>query len=285
MNKNIFKLIVGILVIQMLVYLILSLGSLLDFIFYTLNGVQEDFTYLGPLAIEYSDNLAPILSSWSFILALLATVTFFALAYLYDFGTDLGKTWIVIAIGIALWTGGELIWLYYVFIAGEAPYPGLADVSWILGYPVLVFGLVLLNRQIALEISKKALYIYTAVMVVFSSLLLMVLIPPFTTDVEPLEAMVGLFYPIGDLFVLYFAGLIVLKFTADAEIRRSYILIVLSFIITSIGDIFYAFTASLQGIYNYYAFDVADGLFIGGYTLLIVGGLAYYHLVSNVLAD
>ena len=126
-----------------------------------------------------------------------------------------------------------------------------------------------------------------------SSVLLFILGPAMIEGVEDsVEIAVSLFYPIGDLTVQFFAGLIFLKFSEGAEIRRSYGLIIVSFIITAIGDILYAVAESLwwleaeeASIYGWYGFDLADSLFIWGYALLIIGGLTYYYLISKVLSE
>ena len=287
MKTSIFYTITTILAIQALIYTILSLGSLIDTVTYLTSNQQPDLTSLSFLALIPNSNLNILTSAWSTILALAATLTFLILAYLYGFKSELGRIWLILAIATGLWFGGEFLWFYFVVANGEIP-DGvtIADFSWLLGYPFYFFGLLLLNRQIGLSIKKNQLYLYSAVLGVFSVIVLYILgTNIYTQDSLLFDSTVYYSYVIGDLIMLYLAGLIFLKFSSGAEIRKPYMLLILAFLTTALADFLYDFTSYILGIYQTYAFDFADSLYIIGYTLLTVGALTYYYLVSKVLSD
>jgi hypothetical protein len=284
MKSSSYYIISVFLLLQASLYSLLSLGSTIDFLTFVFTGEASDLSSLSILAVLYDPGIANITSLWSTILAFFAMLTFITLAYLYEFGSDLGRTWLILAIGIGLWTIGEFLWFFFVYTEGEAPYPSIADAAWIIGYPVLVFGLIFLNRHISLEVPNRSKIIFSVILFIIGIFILFTLgTSLFENDF--IEATIGIFYPLGDLFVLLFAGLIVLKFSGGAEIRKSYFILVLAFILTSIGDILYSFNELIYGIYGAYAFDIADAFFIWGYTLLIVGALTYYHLVNKLTSN
>ena len=291
MKSSYFKIITVLLLFQALVYTILSIGSILDIISFLSSNQQPDLNVFQLLAIQSSSDvgssLNTVTSIWSVILSLAAVGAFISLAYMYDFTSNMGKIWLLFAVGTALWFGGEFIWFYLVLTEGSIPDSiSLADISWLLGYPVYIIGLFLLNKEIDLNIKKNVRMIFYGFMAVFSATILLVLgNAMFTPDAPLLDSIVYYAYTVGDLIILLLVGLLVLKFSGGAEIRKSYLLLIVGFFAISLGDIIYAITAYILDIYQTYAFDFADALFIWGYTLLTVGALMYYHLVSKVLSE
>ncbi len=291
MKSSYFKLLTAILLFQSLLYTILSLGSILDIISFLSTNQQPDLNVFQILAIKSTSDLGSTLnnitSMWSVILAFAAVAAFIILAYMYDFTSTMGRIWLLFAIGTAFWFGGEFIWFYLVLTEGGIPDSiSLADISWLLGYPVFIIGLFLLNKEINLAINKNTKIGFYILWAIFSSIILLVLgNAMFTPDAILLDSIVYYAYIIGDLIILLLVGLLVLKFSGGAEIRKSYFLLIVGFFATALGDIIYAITAYILAIYQTYAFDFADALFIWGYTLLTVGAITYYYLVSKVLAD
>lgn len=288
MKKSVFYSITTVLLIQAAVYVILSLGSLIDIVSFMTSGSQPDLSYLSFMAILYDSKLDFVTSSWSVLLSFIAVITFLALAYIYEFQSDIGRIWLILAIATAFWFGGEFIWFYFTITTGVPETVTIADFSWLLGYPFFFIGLYLLNKQIGLKTDKVKFWIYTVIIGLFSVVVLYVLgTAIFVPDSVLSDNLVYYSYVLGDLIMLYLSGLIFIKFSSGAEIRRSYMILILSFLITAIADFTYDYTSYITSpqIYQTYSFDFADALYIVGYTLLAVGALTYYHLVSKALSD
>ena len=115
-KRSIFFVILGILTLESVIYLILSL-----------------------LQMPYSNGSDLFSSFWAFTAAAIATLSIGILAFIYDWKSHQGKPWLFIAIGLLLWTFGELIWTLLVYL-GEQPVYSIADIAWILGYPFLAVG-------------------------------------------------------------------------------------------------------------------------------------------------
>ena len=54
--------------------------------------------------------------------------------------------WVLMAIGQASFVAGDLLWNWYEFI-GEDPFPSMADVLYLAGYPFIVVGLLMMIRR------------------------------------------------------------------------------------------------------------------------------------------
>ena len=50
--------------------------------------------------------------------------------------------WILMAFGQALFVAGDLLWNWYEVI-GEDPFPSMADVLYLAGYPFIALGLLM----------------------------------------------------------------------------------------------------------------------------------------------
>ena len=55
---------------------------------------------------------------------------------------DRRRPWILMAIGQALFVAGDLLWNWYEVI-GEEPFPSMADVLYLAGYPFIALGLLM----------------------------------------------------------------------------------------------------------------------------------------------
>src|SRR5215831_18094318 len=59
---------------------------------------------------------------------------------------DRALPWLLMAAGQALFVAGDLLWNWYEVI-GEDPFPSLADVLYLAGYPFIAVGLLLLIHR------------------------------------------------------------------------------------------------------------------------------------------
>src|ERR1044072_110337 len=59
---------------------------------------------------------------------------------------DRPAPWLLMALGQALFVAGDLLWNWYEVI-GEDPFPSMADVLYLAGYPFIALGLLLSIRR------------------------------------------------------------------------------------------------------------------------------------------
>src|SRR4051794_12694760 len=56
-------------------------------------------------------------------------------------------TWLAFGLGLAAWTAGDSYWTVAYSNPSQAPYPSLADAGYLLAYPCMYVGVLLLVRQ------------------------------------------------------------------------------------------------------------------------------------------
>ena len=55
--------------------------------------------------------------------------------------------WLLLAAGLVSFVAGEITWHVYWFGLGQDPFPSLADIFYLVGYPLLAAGLLVLARD------------------------------------------------------------------------------------------------------------------------------------------
>ncbi|MFC7531869.1 putative bifunctional diguanylate cyclase/phosphodiesterase [Actinoplanes sp. GCM10030250] len=109
--------------------------------------------------------------------------------------------WYWFAAGQAVSACGDLVWAFYVFVLEQEPYPSLADVFYLLFYPVLAAGLWLLvrSRRAGARITEAAMAGVSLGLVFWIFVL-----HPIAADssASALERIIGTAYPAGDALLL-----------------------------------------------------------------------------------
>jgi diguanylate cyclase (GGDEF)-like protein len=145
------------------------------------------------------------------------------------------RPWLLIAAGQLAFVVGDILWTIYA-IQGEDPYPSTADISYILGYPIIAVGLLLAIRMRVTGGDRAGLLdaaiLATGAAVVWWAFVLGPLAA--YADTEPVSFLVSIAYPIGDLLLIGMAlGLVMTPGAGTAAFR----LLVASLVIMLVGDL------------------------------------------------
>jgi diguanylate cyclase (GGDEF)-like protein/PAS domain S-box-containing protein len=147
--------------------------------------------------------------------------------------------WYLISAAIAFFTTGDS-WYNLVLATGEQPdFPGLADLFYLLVYPLLTAGLLIFIRIRSGGGGNKAALLDALVPTVGLGLLAWVYwIAPFTrsTELSLLEKIVSIGYPLGDVLVL---AMILRMLTGTGRQPRAVTTIGVAMIGLLISDVFY----------------------------------------------
>jgi len=152
--------------------------------------------------------------------------------------------WGVMGASLAFWAAGDLAWTVHYNHVDEPPFPNVADLLYLVSYPLTYTGLVLLLRS-RLRPVRASLWLDGAVSgLTLAALTAALLFGPIlaATEGDPAVVAVTLAYPIGDLLLLCSVG-VALSITAWRP-GRAWALIALSLVLTSIGDAFYSWMES-----------------------------------------
>lgn len=112
--------------------------------------------------------------------------------------------WYLIAASQLLFVAGDVIWGVFEFALHTEPFPSVADVLYLMGYPVLVAGLLSLVRAHLRGGGVGALVDATIITVGAGLVAWEFLIDPYVDDhtLSGLELAISVAYPFGDVLVL-----------------------------------------------------------------------------------
>jgi len=185
--------------------------------------------------------------------------------------------WLLMASGQGLFVAGDLLWNWYELI-GESPFPSLADVLYLSGYPFIAVGLLLLLRRRLGDGDRGGLLDAAILTTAVAILSWTFLIQPQLdgTEVEPLALIIGLAYPVADLILI---GVAMGFLTTPGARSASFRMLVASLAVMLAADQIYA-VQNLEG--TYLSGGPIDTLYLVGYLLF---GAAAAHPSMRRLTD
>ncbi len=179
------------------------------------------------------------------------------------FNSKVGIALIFISAGLVTWGIGQMFWsIYYNLILGvEVPYPSLADVGFILSWPLWSIGIIHLSRATGAHFSLKSvqgktlLFSIPVVFIALSYYLLIVVARGGSiTDLSEsyLKIFFDLAYPIGDVVILSLAVLIfgLSVNYLGGRYRISILTLLLGFVVNYIVDFAFSYTTTAETYYN-----------------------------------
>ena len=170
--------------------------------------------------------------------------------------------WLAFGLGLAAWAAADIYWTVALADVKHPPYPSLADVGYLLAYPCMYVGVLLLVRQ-RVRFSIGGWLDGAIGGLAAAALATAALAPALVglTKGDPAVVATNLAYPLGDVLLLSFliAGFAV----AGVRVGRSWLLVGLGLVAWGIAD-------------PIYLYQEATGSYVGGYldSLWLVGGLA-----------
>lgn len=193
--------------------------------------------------------------------------------------------------GIALWFTAEVIWTYYQLGLGIAnPFPSMADAFWLAGYPLIAFALWRTMQNLLAAgktISKKLgprehnllLAIFTMIAVIASVVIytaITVTYDTLPTGEQLNEFVIALAYPVLDSVLLVPVVTIIWSLRRADPLHAHWILLCSFVIMSTIGDIGFAYSELLDAEQAETTIWVWDTFFNSGYVCLAASLLWYY---------
>jgi diguanylate cyclase (GGDEF)-like protein len=154
--------------------------------------------------------------------------------------------WLLIAAGQALFVAGDLVWNWFEII-GDDPFPSIADVLYLAGYPFIALGLFLMIRHRLAGGDRGGLVDAAILTTAVAILSWTFLIQPQAVgaDIDPLSLAISLAYPLCDLLLIGVAmGLV----TTPGARTVSFRFLATSLLLLLVADQIYALQ-NLDGTY------------------------------------
>ncbi len=200
-----------------------------------------------------------------------------ALVGAWRYRPDRRLPWILMAAGQGLFVAGDLLWNWYEAI-GEDPFPSMADVLYLAGYPFIALGLLLLIRRRLGDGDRGGLLdaaILTTAAAILSWTFLMQ--PQVAaTDLDTLSLSISLAYPLADLILI---GVAMGLLTTPGARTPSFLILAISLGCLLLADQIYAVQA-LDG--TYVSGGSLDTLYLAAYVLF---GASALHPSMRRLTD
>ena len=151
------------------------------------------------------------------------------------------QAWLLIAAGLFLYLIGDVVWGVYELL-GRDPWPSAADWFYLAGYPLVAAGLIvgIRNRE---PTSDRRAVIDACIVAVSAALLAWVyIVQPARAgfDLTPVETLVTVAYPFGDVLLLAVAARLVIGGSWNVLALR---LLVLGLLLFLVADTVYALDA------------------------------------------
>jgi len=247
-----------------LLYIGVFLYLIAVFLFYTTSvGEIEQ----GELIIEIIFLLSPL---FAVVLGLLAVKK-------YTLQSVYGKSFLFLTLGFLCWLIGEAIWIYF-FLADIGAFPSVADVFYLLAYPLILIGIILELKD---GMSFKWNGVTIGIIVILLALTALTgyygVYWAYDEEATGAENIVAMSYGIGDIILLVVVALLIIKY-GGAFFSKSWMLLGLGFVLTWAGDILYAmfYEAYEEGLW---LASQMDYLWIIGYLLM---GFFFYRQMKAI---
>jgi len=186
--------------------------------------------------------------------------------------------WTLIGVGVGCWGVGELIWQYYSTVLGqEVPHPGWADLFYVLAYPIMFAGVLMLPHVRARKWERARLSLDAMAGTVALAAIVWTFYLQDAIYLDPeaglLETTINLAYPAGDLILLV-ASMILATRRSQLQFDGRLLLLSLGMLITAVADMAYVFQIEAD---TYFDGGRLDALWLAGYglfaaTALLVAG-------------
>lgn len=172
------------------------------------------------------------------------------------------------ALGFFLWFLGEATWSFYaLFLGVEIPYPSIADVFWLVGYPLVLAGMVSFLLRFRFAITGKSLMMAVGVSTAAIGLIaVFLIIPVISISSDLVLNIVGLAYPILDIALLY-APIVGALLFRGGKLARGWYWLAAGAILYSFADILFSYLTVTGAYYDghplellYFCGDVCAGL-------------------------
>ena len=193
---------------------------------------------------------------------------------------------LAITLAFACLTIGEIIWFVYKNILGIDPFPSIADVFFLLGYPLILAGLYLefKKAQIQLHQIKKSLIALSLSLTLVLSIIVLYfgIYLAYDPSVDLLSNIIAMSYGVVDLILIISSlfALLMVHAYLGGKFSAFWITVILGFLLFLVGILF--------AIYNIpYTEDIKpytyiDLIWTAGYLFLTYGMLDIYSHIRTI---
>ena len=199
--------------------------------------------------------------------------------------TIMGKSTAALGLGLIAWSGGMIIWNYYLFFTTiSVPYPSIADAIFVLSWPLWTYGILQLSKANGIKFAMQKMgkgFLWIPIAITFISVYLLVYVARggISYDNNPFKLFFDLFYPLGDIVILSVTASVymLLRKFIGGMYKFPTLLLMVGFSLNYAADFLFSYTTTKGTYFNGH---FADFLFT---TTMFVLALALSMITPDIL--
>jgi hypothetical protein len=162
-----------------------------------------------------------------------------------------------LAFGFLLWSLGEVTYSFYALFLGVAiPYPSIADLFWLSGYPLVLVGMIVFLQQFRFALKRKTVMIALSVSIIATGLIAAFLIlPVISISPDLMTNIVGLAYPILDVALL-FASIVGILMFRGGRVAHGWKWLTIASVLIALADIGFSYLTAKGKYYDGHPVEV-----------------------------
>ena len=188
--------------------------------------------------------------------------------------------WMLMALAVLSYTIGDVIWAVLELGFNLNPFPSVADIFYLLFYPLFALGIYFIPREQFSRLEELKIILEMGIVILTVGLIFWIFLvePNLSNQEDFFPSIISITYIIGD-FVLLFALLRLLYSRFKEEYYGPMILLGMGMIVTIVSDCIYSYQ-NLLGTY------ISGGLLDAGWMIgLLLFGLSAFLHASNEKYD
>jgi hypothetical protein len=185
---------------------------------------------------------------------LIASIVSLANARSFDRDNPVRRAWILLALAFGAFFLGQASYAPYQIVQGvEAPFPSVADVFWLAGYPLVVvalaaFGVLYADAGLYLGSARQRRLIVAFAILACAVVGYPLLLPIVRTPAPPLTKAINLAYPLLDLAIMV-ASAVLVRTTLplrQGRVGRTWMWMLGGFVAACAGDVAFSYVSQLK---------------------------------------
>jgi len=223
-----------------------------------------------------------VVSGWIKLIALVFAAFYsWRCVALLDRENPARHPWLMLTVALAFFALGQGTLTMYQTFTGDSPFPSIADVWFMISYPLLIVALVSFTVAYAQSgFPMSGLGSLTIALIAVAAIVAWPLLAPIARTPGPLVAnTLNVAYPALDLLLLV-PTIVLLRLTSrfrGGAVWRIWAALVTGFVFTAIGDIAFAYFST----FNYTHIDpLVHAMYIVAYGSLAAGAAIQYRILA-----
>lgn len=201
----------------------------------------------------------------------------------YGLPSSHARNFLLIAIGLGLWLIGEALFIFYS-VVGISPFPSIADIFYLLAYPLLTVGLWWESRATRTSMPLRDRITFYVAAALFTILVVYVgIVRVYDPSVPLLNNLIAMAYGLTDLVLILAVGrtVVLARTFRGGALAWRWFIIFSGLVCILLGDLLFAYF-NVPYDANLQPYIFLDLLYIAGYFAFVYGFVSLASLLHRI---